>query len=73
VSDKQLICTRCADPVDQDEFFIEDSPIKLNIQEISFIRSRFSEPLCAACLNQLKTTYKILHGDYDVRTGSLVK
>lgn len=68
-----LICTRCGDSLEPGEMFMEHSRVKLNIQEISFIRSKFSEPLCTACLNQLKTTYRILHGDFNERAGNLVK
>ena len=58
-------CTRCGDDLEfQDQLEIENSVIKLNIKEMSFVRSRFRGPLCVACVNQLKTSYKILHGDF---------
>jgi DNA-binding response OmpR family regulator len=58
VVDKKLFCSRCED-------FIEFGPhqftrqIRLNDEEHAFIRSKFPNQLCIACINQLKTSYKI--------------
>lgn len=51
---------------EMDEGAKPDSGISLSLNEQSFIRSRFKGPLCIPCTNQLKTSYRILNGDYNV-------
>ena len=66
-------CIRCGDELEfQDRFDADDSLVKLSIKEMSFIKTKFSGPLCMACLNQLKTSYRILHGDFN-GSGTLVQ
>ena len=63
-----LKCCRCDDELEfQDSLPItlDNRSIKLSINEMAFIKAKFKGPLCVACLNQLKTSYKILNGDYN--------
>lgn len=60
-------CVRCEDHI---EHYPGYAPLKLSEAEKSFIASRFKGPLCLPCLNQLKTSYRILQGDYNVGSGA---
>jgi len=64
-------CTRCGDNLDQ-EFSLAERRrnILLNAGERSFINAKFNGTLCTACINQLKTSYKIQQGDFGDFTQS---
>lgn len=65
--DKNLFCSRCEDFI---EYYHEKSPfanqVRLNSEEKNFIKAKHEGSLCIPCINQLKTTYKIIKGDYNV-------
>jgi CheY-like chemotaxis protein len=65
--DRNLFCSRCEDFI---EYYPEKSPfatqIRLKEEEDNFIKSKFKDPLCVPCINQLRTSYKIINGDYNV-------
>jgi hypothetical protein len=68
-------CCRCGEMIESE---IEadpkfDSRLSLTVNEQSFIHSKFKGPLCIPCTNQLKTSYRILNGDYNVSIDQGVK
>lgn len=68
---KGLFCARC-------EEFIEFDPgklgqITLSPEESEFISGRFNGSLCIPCIRQLKTSYRIIKGDYEKEDQSALK
>jgi hypothetical protein len=63
-------CVRCEENL-EDQVFKDafQSLIKLTDEEISFITVKFGAPLCIPCLNQLKTSYKIIKGEYNFKSN----
>ena len=65
-----IACCRCGEmtetEIETDEGAKFDSRLPLTLNEQSFILSKFKGPLCIPCVNQLKTSYRILNGDYNV-------
>lgn len=72
-AENQIKCVRCEGSLEsqtfQDAF---QSLIKLTDEEIAFITAKFKGPLCIACLNQLKTSRKIVKGEYNTKSSSNV-
>jgi len=62
---KNLFCCRCEEFIeyDNDHGHLANQ-IKLSEPEIMFIKAKFPGALCIPCLNQLKTSFKILNGDF---------
>jgi DNA-binding NtrC family response regulator len=67
----EAFCSRCDDLLEYDNADTLYSQIKLSWEEINFINAKFEQPLCIACLNQLKTSYRIINGDDSVGTKVL--
>lgn len=72
--DNHSHCARCGENLEAQVFKDAfQSLIKLTDDEIAFMTAKFGSPLCIPCLNQLKTSYKIIKGDYNLRSAENVK
>jgi DNA-binding response OmpR family regulator len=71
---RSLFCCRCDDYIEFDnEHGQFANQIHLSPSEVDFIKAKFQGPLCIPCLNQLKTSYRIINGDFNVTSQSLHK
>ncbi|MDI1355647.1 MAG: hypothetical protein PSX36_12060 [bacterium] len=71
---KSLFCCRCEDYIEFDNEHGQFAhQIHLSTNEIGFIKAKFQGPLCIPCLNQLKTSYRIINGDFTVTSQTLHK
>jgi hypothetical protein len=68
-------CCRCGEMIESEiEADLKfDSRLFLTLNEEAFVRSKFKGPLCIPCINQLKTSYRILNGDYNVSSDRGVR
>ena len=64
-------CVRCEESLESQVFKDAfQSLIKLTDEEISLMTTKFGSPLCIPCLNQLKTSFKIIKGEYNIKSNS---
>lgn len=69
---KSLFCCRCDEYIEFDnEHGHFANQIQLSQAELSFIKAKFQGALCIPCLNQLKTSYRIINGDFNVSSKKL--
>jgi len=71
---KSLFCCRCEEFIEYDNDHGHfANQIKLSDSETMFIKAKFPGSLCIPCLNQLKTSYRILKGDFETDNKALPK